>query len=147
MIITAGKFRIFFLFLFFILSCSRQPVYPGPSLAGQDVIIDTAAIQDDVPQFFSYLHQDRYINFFVVKIEGRILSFLDACMKCHPKKLGFRFESGSVACRACNERYPVSEIEKGFGSCYPITIEGRTDGDRYLLSAAELQKKGGRFFR
>jgi uncharacterized membrane protein len=136
-----------FLLIFCMLSCSRQTVYPVPVIKGEDISIDAATLQEEIPQFFTYMHKDRYINFFVIKVEGRILSFLDACTKCHPRKLGFRFGNGSVYCRACDEHYPVSEIEDGFGSCYPIKIEGRTEGARYLLDTAELVKNGEKFFR
>jgi len=145
--ISAGRLFAVVLLLFCFLSCSRQPVYPGPFLAGQDIIIDSAALQEGIPRFFSYSYQGRYINFFVVKTEDRILSFLDACLKCYPKKLGFRHEGASVFCRACNEHYPVSEIEKGFGSCYPVKIEGKTEGGKYVLKAAKLETNGEKFFR
>lgn len=144
---TAKKIRIIVLLVFGILSCSRQPVHPGPAVAGADIIIYAEALQDGIPQFFSYRFQDKHINFFVVRFEGRILSFLDACMKCYPKKLGFRFKDGTIACKACNERYPVSEIEKGFGSCYPVRIKGKVEEDKYFITAKELENTGARFFR
>jgi uncharacterized membrane protein len=84
---------------------------------------------------------------FVVKTEDEVLSFLDACMKCYPKKRGFRFDGGSVVCRACDERYPVSEIETGFGSCYPVRIEGKLEGNKYLVPAETLVEVGEKYFR
>lgn len=87
------------------------------------------------------------IYFFVVKVDARVISFLDACIKCYPQKKGFAFDRGSVVCRACDERYPVTEIEKGFGSCYPIKLDGRVKDGRYLISAEELEKMGTKFFR
>lgn len=87
------------------------------------------------------------IHFFIVKVDDRVISFLDACTKCYPQKKGFSFDSGSVICRACDERYPISVIEKGFGSCYPIRLEGRMENGRYLISAAYLEKLGAKYFR
>jgi len=86
------------------------------------------------------------IHFFAVKVGDRVTSFLNSCTKCYPQNKGFGFDSGSVICRACDERYPLSEIEKGFGSCYPIRLEGRMKDNRYLISVAELEKLGTRFF-
>ena len=87
------------------------------------------------------------IHFFAVKVGDRVTSFLDSCTKCYLQNKGFGFDSGSVICRACDERYPLSEIEKGFGSCYPIRLEGRMKDNRYLISVAELEKLGTIFFR
>jgi uncharacterized membrane protein len=130
----------------FIAACTRQPVYPEPERVGTDVSLDVRGLQDGVPEFYTLHHMDRAITFFVVKIDGRVLSFLDACMKCHPKKLGFRFDDGSVSCRACDESYPVSDIERGFGSCYPIKLQGRTDGEKYYISVSVLEEMAKKYF-
>ena len=138
---------LLFLLVLPFLGCSQRPVYPEAPQTGQEISVDISTLQPDIPRFFSYRYQGRNINFFVVKTEESVLSFLDACMKCYPRKLGFRFDDGSFVCRACDERYPVSEIEKGFGSCYPIRIEGKTKGGKYLLSAAILEKAGEKYFK
>jgi len=134
------------LFFFCIAACAQQPLYPEPVRKGAVVSVDIAALQESVPQFYSYNSLGRTVRFFIIKIDGRVLSFLDACMKCHPKKRGFRFDSGSVICRACDERFPVSEIEKGFGSCYPIRIEGKVQGQQYLIPIPVLEDMANRYF-
>lgn len=139
--------RSFLLFLLVLPACSRQPAYPEAPRSGQDIAIDIRRVQPGIPLYYSYTYREAKISFFVVKLDGRLISFLDACVKCYPKKRGFGYDSGYVVCRACNERYPISGIEKGFGSCYPIRLEGRTKDGRYMISTAELEKSGGRFFR
>jgi uncharacterized membrane protein len=128
-------------------ACSSKPLYPEAGRIGQDISVDVSGLTAEAPKFFSWHHNGRRTNFFVVKTEGGIISFLDACMKCYPKKMGFRFDKDSVVCRACNERYPVSQIEKGFGSCYPIRLEGRQKEAKYLVSITEIERAGQRFFR
>ncbi len=130
-----------------LLSCARQPHYPEPSRKGTVVIVDIRTLQENIPQFYSYHSLGRTINFFIIKMDGRVLSFLDACMKCHPKKRGFRFDSGFVICRACDERFPVSEIETGIGSCYPIKLEGQVDGNEYHIAVASLEAMALKYFR
>jgi hypothetical protein len=66
-------------------------------------------------------------------------------MKCYPEKRGFRFDKGSIACRACNEQYPLTEIEKEVGSCYPIKLEGRLQADLYRIPSSSLGKMSDRF--
>lgn len=135
------------LFLLCMNACVRQPEYQPAERRGGDIVVQTSALQDGVPRYFSHWHEGIAIRFFVVKTEGKPGAFLDACMKCYPQKLGFRYDNGSVICRACSERYPVSEIEDGVGSCYPIKLGGRAEGGEYRISVADLEKKGGGYFR
>ncbi len=136
-----------FLLLIIFPACSRPLAYPEAPRAGQDISIDISALQPGIPQHFSHSFRGAKIHFFVVKMDDRVISFLDACTKCYPQKKGFGYDSGSVICRACNERYPISEIEKGFGSCYPIKLEGRLKDSRYLISVTELEKLGAKYFQ
>jgi uncharacterized membrane protein len=136
---------LFFVVVVLAASCSRPSPYPEALKIGADVVIETTPLKPGVPAFFAYRFQEKRINFFVVRQEGKVLAFLDACNRCYPKKLGFRHEGDAVVCKACEERYPVSEIEKGFGSCVPLRVEGRLEGDRYLIPAAELEKSARKF--
>lgn len=135
------------LLLLSVAACSREPVYPEAPVSGQDISIDLALLKPGAPHYFIHSFDSMKIHFFVVKMDDRVISFLDACTKCYPQKKGFAYDSGSVICRACNERYPLSEIEKGFGSCYPIRVEGRVKDNRYLISATALEKLGTKYFR
>ncbi|MFZ5996985.1 MAG: Fe-S-containing protein [Nitrospirota bacterium] len=133
------------LVLLCITACGKQPTYTEAPLSGQEVAIDVSLLSDGVPHFFRYHYQGRNINFFVVKMEGKVLSFFDACMKCYPKRLGFRFDNGSVVCKACSEQYPLTEIEKGFGSCYPIRLEGRLQDHVYRIPVSAIQTMADKF--
>jgi len=135
------------LLLIIVAACSRPLSYPEAPRNGQDISIDISALQPGIPQYFSHSFSGMKIHFFVMKVEDRVISFLDACTKCYAQKKGFDFDSGSVVCRACNERYPVSEIERGFGSCFPIKLEGKMNNGSYLISLVELERLGTKFFR
>ena len=104
------------LVLLFLVSCSRQPVYPDPPIEGSAVVIDALALTPEVPVFFTYHHRGKKINFFVVKVDEKILSFLDACARCYPAKKGYRCENGALICRECSVSYSITGIEKGVGS-------------------------------
>jgi uncharacterized membrane protein len=144
---AAGFLLLLLMLSMLLISCSRQPQYPEARRSADSVVLDASALQPEVPAYYSYSHNGIRINFFIVKLDDRVVSFLDACMKCYAKKLGFRSENGMVVCRSCNEKYPVTEIEKGFGSCYPVKIEGRLDGTSYSIPAETLERVGERFFR
>ena len=126
-------------------ACSRQHVYPAPAIDGRNAMIDISSLRPEVPQFFTYTYQGRNISFFVLKLNERVISFLDACASCYPHKKGYRYEDGSVVCGACGMKFPVSKLEKGLGGCYPIRIEGRMENGNYLIPLAALEAETGKF--
>ncbi len=127
------------------LSCSRQPRYPAPAIEGRNAVIDVAKLANEVPQFYTYRYQGRSISFFVLRLNDKVSSFLDACVSCYPHKLGYKYEDGIVVCRACNMRYPIYRLEKGIGGCYPIRLEGRIENGLYLIPLAAIETEAGKF--
>jgi len=136
---------IIFSFVLFLAACSRHPSYPETAKIGNDAAIDIASLKQSTPEFFTYHYKRKKVNFFVMNIDGKILSFFDACERCYPKKLGYRFDNGSVVCRSCNIRFPLSEIEKGIGSCFPIKLEGHIADGKYLIPVSNLESKADKF--
>jgi len=133
------------LMLFILSACSRQVSYPSPVRIGSDIVIDMSSLEIEVPKFYTYQFQGKKVNFFVIKMDDKTLSFLDACASCYPHKQGFRCEDNAVICRYCNVRFPISKLEKGIGNCYPIKIEGRMEKGKYLISADTLAKAADKF--
>ncbi len=128
-----------------LTACSGKPSYPAAPVSGADVVIDATSFSSGIPHFFSYDFERKRIDFFVIRIDNRVLSFLDACQTCSREKRGYRFEESAFVCRACNERYTVEAIETGFGSCYPIRLEGRLENSRYVIARSALEKKSHLF--
>ncbi len=127
------------------IACSRQPRYPAAPQQGENVVIDVASLQNEVPRFYTYRYHDRNISFFVLKLASGVTSYLDACITCYPKKLGYRCDDGIVHCRACGMNYSIYKLEQGIGGCYPIRISGRLEKGSYLISLDELRKHAGKF--
>ena len=126
-------------------SCSRQPSYPSAPQSAQDIIIDTEGLQPEVPKFYTYHFQGKNINYFLIKIDNKVSSFLDACASCYTHRQGYRFEDGAVTCRACGMKLSVYKLEKGIGGCYPIKLEGSLDKGNYRISIATLEKMADKF--
>jgi len=138
--------HIIFLVVLSLASCAKPPVYPEPERIGSDVVINISSLKPAVPEFFTYRHaKNKNINFFVINIDGKIFSSFDACERCYPKKLGYRFDSGGVVCRACDIRFPLSEVEKGIGSCTPIKLEGAVKDGKYLIPVSNIEAKADKF--
>jgi uncharacterized membrane protein len=128
-----------------IAACSSEQRFPRPPTRGEDVVIQVASLPLEIPQFYSYRAKGKEVNFFVLRMQDRVLSFLDACLTCYPSKLGYDSKEGYVVCRACNTTYSVYKLEKGLGGCYPIRIEGAQVGDAYRIERATLERHAGKF--
>jgi len=133
------------LILFILSACSRQVSYPSPVRIGSNIVIDMSSLELEVPKFYTYQLQGKKVNFFVIKMDDKMLSFLDACASCYPHKQGFRCEDNAVICRYCNVRYPLSKLEKGIGNCYPIKIEGRMENGKYMIPVDTMEKAADKF--
>lgn len=138
-------YSILFLALLLLSTCSRQPSYQKPLIRDSNVVVDISALSPGIPVFYTYFYPGKKINFFVININNKVVSFIDACENCHTAKLGYRFEEGYFICRHCNVRYPVSEIEKGIGSCFPIPVTGRIQDGQYLIHVSMLEKMADKF--
>jgi uncharacterized membrane protein len=131
--------------LLLCIACSRQPSYPPAAQSGPNIVIDAAGLENDIPKFFTYQYQGRNISYFVLKIQGKIISFLDACASCYPHKMGYRYNDRHVICRFCSQEFPIDKLEKGLGNCFPIKIEGRLENGKYLILIATLEAEAGKF--
>lgn len=128
-----------------LAACSRQPRYAAPPVEGENVVIQTAALPLETPQFYSFHTKGKDVNFFVIRMKDGVLSFLDACLTCYPRKLGYESKDGYVVCRACDTTYSVRKLEKGIGGCFPIRIDGRQEGGSYLIARSTLERHTGKF--
>ncbi|MBF0342655.1 MAG: DUF2318 domain-containing protein [Nitrospirae bacterium] len=128
-----------------LFSCSSQSGFLTPAQRGADLVFSVRSLAPEIPVFYTYRYKNKKINFFVIKIDGRVLSFLDACKACYHNRLGFEFHDGYVMCRSCKNSYAIRDIEKGLSSCYPIRIEGRLEDDTYMISVSTLENMADMF--
>lgn len=132
-------------FLVFIaFGCRKTTLYHEVIPEGDFIKLDISKMIDGKPVFYSFIYEGKIINFFVLKIDGSISSFFDACIRCYPKRLGYFPQEDKLICKACNVGYPISNL-KGIGSCYPIILEGRTEGETYIIRKEKLIE-GIRYF-
>lgn len=112
------------------LHCAEEQAFKSIKPANDEIIISHDK-PEGIPDFYRAEIDGRKIDFFVVSLNGQLMIFLNRCRKCFNSGLGFRFEDGLIRCRACNVTYPVKEISRGIGSCYPISVKSRSEG-RYI---------------
>ncbi len=116
-----------------LTSCAKKPVYPDAPVSGETITIGIKTLKEEAPVFYSLRHKGKRIDFFVVKMKGEVQSYFDACAKCYTEKLGYRVDRQFVICKKCDIRYSIESLKTGFGSCYPIALRGKAEGDRYLI--------------
>ncbi len=128
-----------------LFSCDRAPRYPQAPYNGFEVVIPADTLAELTPRFYSITIGGKSIQFFVMRKDGEVFSFFDACKECYSKKLGFQVDDGYIMCRSCNVRYPIDAFMRGIGNCYPIRLEGRTENGQYRI-AREALEKGAVYF-
>jgi uncharacterized membrane protein len=119
--------------------CTRQHVYAAPTIIGSNAVIEISSLKTATPLFLTYRYKGKLINFFVLRLDSGVQSYLDACANCYYNHKGYRPDDGRVTCRDCNMRFSVYKLEKGLGSCFPIKLEGKAEQGKYLISIAALE--------
>ncbi len=120
-------------------ACASRHTYAAPAIVGANAVIDISSLKTATPFFLTYRYQGKQINFFVLRLDSGVQSYLDACASCYHHKQGYRPGDGAVTCRYCNIKFSVYKLEKGLGSCYPIKLKGKTEAGNYLISRAALE--------
>lgn len=131
--------------IFLLSACSKKPVYPEPHFDGSSIRIDLSSLPEKKPVSFTFFSDKVGINFFLLRRNGNIESYFDACGKCFPKKLGFSSSDDHVVCRACDVSYHLDDLKDGIGSCYPIKLKGRVEGKTFVIDRKDILE-GERFF-
>lgn len=121
-------------------SCTSKPQYPTAPTSADEIRIDISSLAEYSPRFYSIEHGGKRYDFFIQSAGGAIESYIDACIKCSPQRLGFRVEDKSLICKACNEGYPLGNLN-GIGSCYPIPLPGMRTGNEYVIKLSDLIRK------
>jgi len=142
---------LFVLSLAVVSGCHKKPEYTTLTETGDYLRLDTAGLSEGQPHFYSFMHEGKKIDFFVIKgggtaanMGGGTAAYFDACMKCYPHRLGYRAEGDRLVCRACGIGYSFENIS-GVGSCYPIRLDGRAEGNAYLIRKDKIIE-GERYF-
>lgn len=123
-----------------LVSCAQKKPQTVPlKIEGEEIKIELSGIKEGVPYFLSLPEGEKKINFFVLRINNEIRSYFDACLKCYPKKLGYRQDADRLVCRACGVGYSLDALD-GVASCYPIPLEGKVQGSAYVIKKEHLIK-------
>lgn len=121
-------------------ACASKPEHQEAPVSGDEVRIALSTVKEEAPEFYSLGGPgEAKVDFFVLRVKGRVEAYLDACARCFARKKGFRPGRGKLICNACGVSYPLDSLE-GTGSCYPLPLAGEVRGDEYVIKKEELLK-------
>src|SRR5271169_5222183 len=100
------RFTICLIAVVFLCACQSHSVYQRAPFVGNKSEIDISNLKGNQPEFYSVVLDGITVNLFLIKVNGEIQSYFDACRKCFSQKLGFRFNEGCIQCKACDVKYP-----------------------------------------
>jgi len=125
-----------------LCACASKPAHQEAPVSGDEVRVPLSTLKDASPVFYSFSYSPDgkgRVDFFVLRIGGRVESYFDACARCGVKKKGFRMGRGKIICNACGVSYSLDSL-KGVGSCYPLPLHGEVRGDAYVIKSEDLLK-------
>jgi uncharacterized membrane protein len=122
----------------FLCACESRSAYHRAPFDGNKCEIDVSNLKGNQPEFYFADLDGKTVVFFVLKVNGEIQSYFNACRECFRKNLGFRLDNGFIQCKACNVKYPVEALKDGIGSCYPIQLKGALRENRYVITREAL---------
>ncbi len=144
-----NKSYILFLICFFLLislsSCSSKAGYIAPRQQDGKVILNTESLEEMTPVFYSVDLENVRVDFFIVKVDGAIESYMDACKNCYRHKKGYKIDDDEVICIHCGNRYGLDTLKASRTSCYPLPLKGKMEGGMYVIALTDIVD-AGRFF-
>ncbi|MBF0318849.1 MAG: DUF2318 domain-containing protein [Nitrospirae bacterium] len=140
-----GLYIVLIAAVFIFQGCRESRTYEKAEFTGDAFQVDSTSFKEKTPAFYSHTDAAKAITFFVVKVNGQMLSFFDICNSCKYHNLGYRADKSFVECRNCRVTIPYEDLKTGIGGCYPIPLPGRQQNGMYTVTRAEILR-GKQFF-
>lgn len=130
----------FALALLTLISCSSSSTHPAPPVRDGVVAVKAAELAEGKPVFYTLAIDSDKVSFFIVRIDGKIESYLDACRKCYPYRKGYRIDGKTLECVYCGVHYPMKDLKEGLGSCSPVILPGGQEGGEYRIPVETIRE-------
>lgn len=118
---------------------SGHDPYPLVVAEGGVVRLPLAAFDDHKAHYYSYVHEGRTIEFFVLKSkDGIVRAAFNACDVCFAAKKGYSQEGDEMVCNNCGNRFPSDQINEVRGGCNPSPLARTVDGGTVVIQAEDI---------
>jgi hypothetical protein len=121
---------------------------PYPLVEPEDgaVRLPLATFDDLKAHHYTYMHEGRPIEFFVLKSkDGIVRAAFNACDVCFPAKKGYTQDGDYMVCNNCGRRFPADQINVVQGGCNPSPLDRAVQGDTLVIQVEDIVKGQGYF--
>ena len=110
------------------------------------VRLSVETFDDYAAHYYTYMHNDQPIEFFVLKSEdGVVRAAFNACDVCYSSLKGYSQDGQIMICNNCGSQFPADQINVVRGGCNPSPLE-RSVEDNYLVINEDDIIRGDRYF-
>lgn len=124
-----------------LVSAATEGHDPYPLVVAEDGLVQfpLSTFDDEKAHFYTYMHQGRPVEFFVLKSkDGVVRAAYNACDVCFPAKKGYRQEGDEMVCNNCGQRFPSELINEVRGGCNPSPLDRSVEGDTLLIRVEDI---------
>jgi hypothetical protein len=121
---------------------------PYPLVTAEDgtVRLPLSTFDDYQAHHYTYMHQGRPIEFFVLKSQdGVVRAAFNACDVCYGAKQGYTQDGDHMVCNNCGRRFPADQINVVHGGCNPSPLTRVVEGDQLVIPADAIISGSGYF--
>ncbi|MHB1133796.1 MAG: Fe-S-containing protein [Chloroflexota bacterium] len=114
---------------------------------GGQISVPLSSLADGKARYYTLRASAKEIDFYVLKAsDGSIRAAIDSCDVCFAARKGYRQEGDEMVCNNCGQRFPSVKIGEVKGSCNPVPLGSKVEGDSVTIDADELSREGARYF-
>lgn len=118
---------------------SGHAPYPQVVAENGAVRFAAATFDDHEAHYYTYMHNDQPIEFFVLRSEdGVIRAAFNACDVCFQSLRGYSQDGNEMVCTNCGLRFPADQINVVRGGCNPSPLDRAMEGDTLVLQAEDI---------
>lgn len=115
--------------------------------AAGNVLLPTDTFADYEAEYFTYVHDGKPIEFFIIKTTTGILrAAFNACGECYLEKQGYSQDGNVMICNFCGRRFSADLINIEEGGCSPIPLDRRRLGSNQLQISVDDIIRGAFYF-
>jgi uncharacterized membrane protein len=114
---------------------------PYPQVVAENGAVQFSAttFDDYQTRYYTYMHNDQPIEFFVLKSEdGVVRAAFNACDVCFQSLKGYSQDGNEMVCNNCGLRFPADKINVIRGGCNPSPLDRALEGDALVIQVEDI---------
>jgi uncharacterized membrane protein len=122
-----------------VAATSQHDPYPQVFSQSGEIRLPVSAFADGEAHYFTYMHGDHPIEFFVLKSDdGVVRAAFNACDVCYSSKKGYSQDGDEMVCNNCGLRFAEENINVLKGGCNPSPLDRTIDGESLVIKESDI---------